>query len=406
MSASPLTPALSSTERQTDLPPLPRGEGRGEGLAARQSPELALVIPTLNEAANLLELIRRLDAALAGIAWEVVFVDDDFPDGTAAAARAAARADPRIRCLQRIGRRGLSSACVEGALATAAPLIAVMDADLQHDESLLPRMVAALRDDPALDLVVGSRYVAGGGLGDWDAGRVRISGLATRLARLVTSATIADPMSGFFVIRRPAFEGAMRRLSGQGFKILLDLLASSPRPLRLLELPYTFRPRLHGDSKLDAMVGWEYLLLIADKLVGGLVPVRFALFALIGGSGVLVNLLVLRLGLLAGWTFADAEVAATGVAMVSNFVLNNLLTYRDRRLRGGRAVRGLLVFCAGCAVGAVANVGIAAAVFAQAGRWWLGGLAGALLGAVWNYAVASTYVWARSRAVVAPQSKG
>jgi dolichol-phosphate mannosyltransferase len=154
------------------------------------------------------------------------------------------------------------------------------------------------------------------------------------------------------------------------------------------------------------MVGWEYLMLIVDKLVGGLVPVRFVLFAAIGGVGVFVNLAVLRGCLLAHWPFARAEAVATFAAMVSNFLLNNALTYRDRRLRGWAALRGLVVFCAGCAVGAVANVGIADAVFAQAGHWWVGGLAGAALGAVWNYAVASTYVWARSRAAAAPQSSG
>ena len=358
-------------------------------------PSLAIIVPTLNEAQNVPELLARLDAALLGVSYEVMFVDDDSGDGTAELVRALSCRDRRVRCLQRIGRRGLSSACIEGALATAAPLIAVMDADLQHDEAVLPQMVAAFAADSGLDLAVASRYVAGGGTGAWQASRVRISGLATRLSRLVTNADIADPMSGFFVIRRPAFDAAVRRLSGQGFKILLDLLASSPRPLRLREFPYVFRPRLHGDSKLDSMVAWEYLMLIADKLVGGVVPVRFALFALIGAIGIGVNLLALDLLLRRGVEFATAEGWATFAAMIGNFMLNNQLTYRDRRLRGWRAVRGLATFCLGCGVGAVANVGIAAAVFGAQGRWWLGGLAGAALGAVWNYAIAATYTWRR-----------
>lgn len=359
------------------------------------APSLAIIVPTLNEAQNVPELLARLDATLRGISYEVMFVDDDSGDGTAALVRALSQRDRRVRCLQRIGRRGLSSACIEGALATAAPLIAVMDADLQHDETVLPRMVAAFAADPALDLAVASRYVAGGGTGAWQSSRVRISSIATRLSRLVTSADIADPMSGFFVIRRAAFEGAVRRLSGQGFKILLDLLASSPKPLRLLEFPYVFRPRLHGDSKLDSVVAWEYLMLIADKLVGGVVPVRFALFALIGAVGIGVNLLALALLRRRGVEFATAEGWATFAAMVGNFLLNNQLTYRDRRLRGWRAVRGLVTFCLGCGVGAVANVGIASAVFGAQGRWWLAGLAGAALGAVWNYAIAATYTWRR-----------
>ena len=361
------------------------------------APELVVVVPTLNERANVPELVRRLDGLLHDIAWEIVFVDDDSPDGTADVVRRLSTTDPRVRILQRLGRRGLSSACVEGALASAAPVIAVMDADLQHDERLLPRMLDALRGDPALDLAVASRYATGGSVGQWQASRIAISDLATRLARLVTSAEVADPMSGFFMIRREKFEAAMRRLSGQGFKILLDLLASSPTPLRLREFAYTFRPRLHGDSKLDSMVAWEYLMLIADKLVGRVLPVRFALFALIGGVGVLVNLFVLRAGLMGGLDFSRAEWLATAAAMIGNFLLNNQLTYRDRRLHGARAVRGLALFCIGCTVGAVANVGIAAAVFDSGGRWWLAGLAGAVLGAVWNYAIASTYVWTRGR---------
>jgi len=357
------------------------------------SPEVAVVVPTLNESRNIPELLSRLDIALAGTAFEVLFVDDDSSDGTADVARALAVHDPRVRCLQRIGRRGLSTACVEGAMASAAPLIAVMDADLQHDESVLPTMIAAMRADPTLDLAIASRYVAGAGTGDWDSRRVAISGFATRLARLITAADVADPMSGFFIIRRHAFDAAVRQLSGQGFKILLDLLASSPRPLKLQEFGYVFRNRLHGTSKLDTMVAWDYLMLIADKLLGRVLPARFLLFGLIGGVGVGVNLLILRFCLPLG--FQRAEWVATLAAIVSNFALNNALTYRDRRLHGVRALRGLAIFTAGCAVGAIANVGIASALV-RTESWWLAGLAGAVLGAVWNYAIASTYVW-RSR---------
>jgi dolichol-phosphate mannosyltransferase len=358
--------------------------------------ELSVVVPTLNESANIPVLVGRLHEVLAGIDWEVVFVDDDSRDGTATVVRAIAQRDPRVRCLQRIGRRGLSSACIEGILATSAPVVAVMDADLQHDESLLPRMFGALSGDD-LDIVVASRYVEGGSIGEWDSGRARISGAATRLSRLIVKADIADPMSGFFMLRRAAFNEAVRNLSGQGFKILLDLFASAPRPLRFKEVPFRFRQRQFGESKLDSMVAWEYLMLIADKLIGHIVPVRFALFALIGGFGVLVNLLVLRLALGVGARFALAESIATLAAMAGNFLLNNQLTYRDRRLRGWRFVRGLVTFGVGCSIGAVANVGIAAEVFGGGHSWWLAGLAGALIGAVWNYAIASTYTWGRAR---------
>jgi dolichol-phosphate mannosyltransferase len=361
--------------------------------AARQ---LAVVVPTLNESANVPVLVARLHEVLRGIEWEVVFVDDDSRDGTADAARRIAQQDARVRCLQRIGRRGLSSACIEGILATSAPVIAVMDADLQHDETLLPRMYATLTGDN-LDIVVASRYVPGGSMGELTNKRVAISGFATRLSRLIVKSDLADPMSGFFMLRREAFDGAVRNLSGQGFKILLDLFASSEKPLRFRELAFTFRARKFGESKLDSMVAWEYLMLIADKLIGHIVPVRFVLFALIGGLGVGVNLVVLRLALGMGTGFAWGETAATLAAMVFNFLLNNQLTYRDRRLRRWKLVRGLVTFCVGCSIGAVANIGIAAQVFGEGQSWWLAGLAGALIGAVWNYAIASTYTWGKAR---------
>ena len=379
---------MSATETVADVAPAepPAWAGR----------QLAIIVPTLNESANVPELVRRLHTVLRGIEWEVVFVDDDSRDGTADVARRIAQADPRVRCLQRIGRRGLSSACIEGILATSAPVVAVMDADLQHDETLLPKMFSALAEAD-LDIVVASRYVAGGSIGEWDDTRAAISGFATRLSRLIVKSDLADPMSGFFMVRREAFTAAMRNLSAQGFKILLDLFASSPRPLRFRELPFRFRQRQFGESKLDAMVAWEYLMLIADKLIGHIVPVRFVLFALIGGVGVGVNLIVLDLFLGLGTHFALSETIATVAAMVSNFLLNNQLTYRDRRLKGWRLVRGLVTFCVGCSIGAVANIGIAAQIFGEGQSWWLAGLAGALLGAVWNYAIASTYTWARAR---------
>ncbi len=364
--------------------------------AAWATRQLAVVVPTLNESANIPVLVARLHAVLRGIEWEVVFVDDDSRDGTADVARRIAQQDARVRCLQRIGRRGLSSACIEGILATSAPIVAVMDADLQHDETLLPRMFAALTAGE-LDIVVASRYVPGGSIGALSGARARISDLATKLSRLIVRSDLADPMSGFFMLRREAFDGAVRNLSGQGFKILLDLFASSARPLRFRELAFTFRARKFGESKLDSMVAWEYLMLIADKLIGHIVPVRFVLFALIGGLGVGMNLFVLRLALDLGARFAAGETVATLAAMVFNFLLNNQLTYRDRRLKRWKLVRGLVTFCVGCSIGAVANIGIAAQVFGEGQSWWLAGLAGALIGAVWNYAIASTYTWGRTR---------
>ncbi|MGE5154607.1 MAG: glycosyltransferase family 2 protein [Bdellovibrio bacteriovorus] len=361
------------------------------------APELAVVVPTYREADNLDELVRRVAQALAGIDWELIVVDDDSPDGTAERARGHARQDRRIRVLQRVGRRGLASACVEGFLATSAPYLAVMDGDLQHDETLLPRMLELLKAED-LDIVVGSRYVTGGGVGDWSHRRQGMSRLATRLARLLIHADLKDPMSGFFLVRADVIQENLRRLSGVGFKILLDIFSAAQRPLRFRELPFVFRQREAGASKLDNAVVWEYLLMLIQKLLGPLVPVRFIAFSLIGGLGVLVHLAVLWpvLRLAGDQAFLAGQTAAALVAMTSNFILNNLITYRDMRLRGRQLLWGWLSFVAACSVGALANVGIANYLFAGGhSGWLLSALAGILVGAVWNYAVTAVYTWRR-----------
>jgi dolichol-phosphate mannosyltransferase len=378
--------ATSSMERRL-------ADRRTEPAAATETVKLALVVPTLNERDNIAPLLAQLETALAGIAWEIVFVDDDSRDGTTAHIRNLAQTDPRVRCLHRIDRRGLSSACIEGILATSAPFVAVMDADLQHDETLLPHMLAAL-EDGGLDLVIGSRYAEGGSIGDWEKGRARLSSVATRLGRLILKADVADPMSGFFMLRRDFFDQAVRAMSGLGFKILIDLFVSSDRPPRFLELPYQFRQRRHGATKLDSLVGLQYLMLLWEKLFGHVVPVRFVLFGLVGSLGLVVHLLVLRLGL-AALPFAASQALATMVAMIGNFSLNNALTYRDRRLTGRKFCLGLLSFCLICAIGAVANVGVADFLFAQDQPWWLAGLAGALVSSIWNYCASSALTWHR-----------
>jgi len=364
--------------------------------------ELSIVVPAYNERQNVAALVSKLDQCLKGVDWEVIFVDDDSPDGTAQAVRELASTDTRVRVLHRIHRRGLSSACIEGMLASAAPYVAVMDADLQHDEQLLPRMLAALKDD-GLDIVVGSRNVAGGSMGDWASERELASRFAARLSGLVLKADLKDPMSGFFMLRRGLIDEVVHDLSAIGFKILLDIFVTAKRPLEFRELPYTFRNRHAGESKLDNVVVWQYIAMLLDKSVGRYVPVRFIAFAFIGGLGVFVHMAVLWLmfrGL--GETFVAGQTAATLVAMTFNFFLNNWFTYRDRRLRGWGLLRGWISFSLACSLGAVANVGIATYLFNTApagGLWWvLSATAGILIGAVWNYAVTSVYTWNQPKA--------
>lgn len=355
--------------------------------------ELSIIVPTFNERDNVTNLIAAISEMLPGISWEIIFVDDNSPDGTASFVREIARADPRIRCLHRFGRRGLSSACVEGIMSTASPIIAVMDADGQHDERALRRMFQLLTADDA-DIVVGSRYVEGGGVSDWDRNRVAMSRFATHIANWIVGTKLSDPMSGFFMMRRDAFLSSLPRLSSIGFKILLDISASSDRVLKIIDVPYQFRSRQHGESKLDSLALWEFLLLLLDKSIGRYIPVRFISFALIGGSGVFLHVGILTLLFkFLNTSFAAAQTAATFTAITTNFLLNNALTYRDQKLKGVKLWVGWISFNLVCTIGAVANVGIANWMFASNSMWLVDGLAGISVGVVWNYAMSSVFTW-------------
>ncbi len=367
--------------------------GQGTSSQAATTPELSVVVPTFNERDNVTALFRKLETALAGIAWEVIYVDDNSPDGTWEVVRALAGADSRVRCIRRIGRRGLSGACIEGILASSAPCAAVIDADLQHDETQLPKMLALLQGGEA-DLVIGSRYIEGGSAESFDRQRAGFSMLATQVAKRVLRVDIADPMSGFFAIRRDRFEQLAPELSTQGFKILLDIVATARGSLRIKEIPYTFGSRLHGESKLDSMVALDFLGLVLAKLTGDVVTLRFLLFAMVGSLGLVVHLTALAVALdLFNWPFPEAQGFGALVAMTSNFLLNNFLTYRDQRLKGFGILRGLLLFYLVCSVGLFANVGVAFSVYDQEPIWWLAGAAGALMGVVWNYAMSGLFVW-------------
>lgn len=367
--------------------------GPGNPPQAQEGPELSVIVPTFNERDNVTVLYRRLEAVLVNVAWEVVFVDDNSPDGTWDVVRALGQRDSRVRCIRRIGRRGLSGACIEGILASSAPYVAVIDADLQHDETQLPKMLLLLASDQA-DLVVGSRYIEGYKSEGFNKQRAGASALATEVARKMLRVEIADPMSGFFMVRRDRFEQLAPKLSVHGFKILLDVVATAHGSLRAVEIPYTFGARQHGESKLDSMVALDFLGLVLAKLSNDIVSLRFILFAMVGGIGLVVHLTTLFIGLqLFKAPFAEAQAAGAIVAMTSNFILNNFLTYRDQRLKGFALLHGLIAFYIVCSVGLLANVGVAFSVYDQEPIWWLAGMAGALMGVVWNYAMSGLFVW-------------
>ena len=360
---------------------------------------LAVVIPTYNERANVAELASRLERVLSGLRFEIIFVDDDSPDGTAEEVRRLALTRPWIRVIRRVGRRGLGSACLEGMLSTAAPVLAVMDADLQHDEAILRKMLDLLGSG-GYEVVVGTRNAGGGSMGEFAAWRVKLSHWGLRVSRLVTRSELSDPMSGFFMLDRRFLDEVVYRTSGVGFKILVDMLASAQRPVRVGEVPYSFRQREQGDSKLDVNVGLDYLYLLADKLAGERIPVRFVLYGAVGAVGVLLHLGVLRGALNAGMPFAQAQTLATGLAMTGNFLLNNLVTYRDLQLRGWRLLPGLATFYVACSIGFFTNLAVSETLVEKGLPWIWAGLGGLGISSMWNYGVTNVITWRRRLRVI------
>lgn len=370
----------------------------------RVSLEVAVIIPTYNEVENVEPLLRRLDLALKGIHFEVIFVDDDSPDGTAELVRTISLRDPRVRVIQRVGRKGLASACLEGMMATAAPYVAVMDGDQQHDETILPQMLARAKAGP-LDLVVGTRNALGGSMGEFSESRVLLSKLGARLSHWVARVELSDPMSGYFLLDRHWLNEVIHLTSAIGFKVLLDLVASSPRPPRIAEIPYTFRTRELGESKLDILVGLEYFQLLLDKLFGHILPVRFILFSMVGTVGLLVALALLFVCTeILGWAIDKSHIIVTIIVMIGNFFLNNTLTYRNQRLKGKAILFGLASFTLACSFGVLLNLQVRNGTSLAGLPWYIASGLGLVVGAAWNYAVSSAFVWRRNRSMLSKRT--
>lgn len=360
-------------------------------------PELSIILPTFKERENVRAILNLLEASLSLLSYEVIFVDDDSPDGTAALVRSIAQENSRVRLIHRVHRRGLASACTEGMMSSSAPFVAVMDADMQHDEKILPEMLRLLKEGD-LDLVVGSRNIAGGSMGEFKASRVRLSNVGRWASSLVCPADLSDPMSGFFILRRTFLHEVVHSLSNVGFKILLDIVASSPRPVRFAEVPYTFRTRSFGESKLDILTGVEYLQLLLDKLIGSWIPVRYLLFGFVGSLGVAVTVGVHAVLInLAGLGFEAALISASAIAIVGNFVLNNAFTFRAFKLQGRGFAVGLLLFSAVCSIGLVANWQIAGILRRVDWPSYLAATCGIMAGSLWNYWTTSIVVWGVDR---------
>ena len=386
-------PCSANSNASTDRPPMTPDAAP----STTQPLELAIVLPTLNERDNVAPLIGRIEEALGTAGWEVLVVDDNSSDGTAEEARRLSLTDPRLRVIQRIGRRGLASAAIEGFCATAAPYVAVMDADHQHDPRLLRDMLASVKAGEA-EVAVASRFAAGASMAEWNRpDREKLSSIANRMARRLTGVELSDPMSGYFLLPTATARRLVPNLSGIGFKILLDLLATASPPLTVKDFPMNFSARRSGESKLDRAIAFDFLAGLYDKSFGRIIPTRFALFGTVGVLGVGVHMAILYLCMAVfGAAFAWGQAAATFGAMSFNFWLNNWLTYRDKLLqKAGELVRGWISFVVACSIGAFANVAVATTLHDFGFHTLPAALAGIAIGSVWNYALSSRFVWGR-----------
>ena len=359
---------------------------------------ISLVLPTFNESQNIPVLVPKILEVLKGHKAEIIVVDDNSPDHTWEVARTLAAQHPELHVIRRIGRRGLSSAVIEGFLAASGDILMVMDADGQHDLHLLPKLAAAISQGN--DVAIGSRYVSGGSVGEWDERRFALSRMATKLAQKLCTVQVADPMSGFFAIRRKTFEAALPTLNPKGFKILLDLLVHAPAGTKAVEMPFTFAKRQHGESKLSRRVQLEFLEYLYDVTFGRYVPMTLVKYMLVGLFGVLVHLVVyLSVAMFLPATSLDvlgfSLPLSLGIeaAIIFNFILNNAWTFKEARLRGMAAFGGFCTFNVACLFGALANYPVTQHLLAQGAPLLLGVAIGAFVGMIWNYTMSRMLTW-------------
>lgn len=356
--------------------------------------ELSIIIPTLNERENISPLISALQVTFSAhnIQWEAVFVDDNSTDGTLDEIKTLSKQCDNIRFIHRLDSRGLSSACAEGMLSSTAAHVAVIDADLQHDESILPIMLNELKK--GMDIAIGSRNIEGGSMGTMPIHRQKVSQFAAKLSDLFLGSNVTDPMSGFFMLKRELIENIANKLTLTGYKLLLDILVNAPKGTNIVEVPYNMRHRIHGESKLDTLVVLEYLNFLIEKTIGRFIPAKFVMFAAVGASGVVVHLLSLAfLYHLINITFIASQSLATMIAMTTNYIANNLTTYREQRLHGSAFLKGLISFYLACSLGALINIIIADYLKETSYAWWAAGLTGALIGSIWNFSMTKTFTW-------------
>ncbi len=358
-------------------------------------PTLSIVIPTYNEKDNISTILEKLKKELKGINNEIIFVDDNSPDGTSIIVKELTKNSPEIRLIHRIGRKGLAGAVIEGIFAANSDLVAVMDCDLQHDTTKLLDMMDLFSYNSSLDLVIGSRFTETGEISEKAFSKIRELGskVTTFLIKKVLNITATDPLSGFFMVRKDTFLKSSENLQTQGFKVLADFLATSGKNIEIKEVGYKFKSRIAGESKMSFLTALELVGLVLSQILKGKVSIRFILFCMVGLSGIFVQLLITGLAMMLINQFPTSQTLGIIGAMTSNYFLNNIITFQERKLKSLDLIRGLFSFYLICSLGAFTNIAVATYVFEISSNWIISSLIGAIFGAVWNFTLTSIFTW-------------
>lgn len=381
--------------------------------------EVSVILPTYNEAENIPLIVKKLETVLKKFNYEILIVDDNSPDKTYDIAVRLGENNKRIRAIRRVHERGLSSAIVAGFANANGKYRIVMDADMQHDEKVLPLFIEKFRE--GYDLVIGTRRAEGGGTKNWSWIRRFISRVASLMARIILVKKSTDPGSGFFGVSKEYFEKSKDKLNPRGFKILLEFLALDDKA-KMAEVGYVFLPRIYGTSKLSTKVVLEFLIALYELRIGKVISLEFIKYSMVGLSGVAVNLVFQFIGenyifkalalkpflsfsgsgtaLLSHISRSQVAVAlAIEISIFWNFILNNWWTFKNYKISGfWKLIRGFIVFNFVCLAGALINLSVFSIAMEKLSmNIYVANLTGIIFATMWNYLINVQTTWNEKR---------
>ena len=362
-----------------------------------QNKIISVIIPTYNEYKNLPKLLDQLLNLETIFEKEIIIVDDNSSDGTQNLARSYSQNDRRIRLISRLGRSGLSSAIKEGCLCASGDLIVIMDADGQHEPNSIINGLEKF-NNKNIDIIIGSRFLEESIIKGLSSKRESGSSIANFLARITLHSgykKLTDYMTGFILLKRNSCIKYIEKIDVNGFKFLYELLSLSKGKLTVIEIPLVFGFREFGQSKLDLAVIWDFLISLIHNFFGRIIPRRAFSFALVGLIGVFVQMFVIYF-LLAVTDFDFEKILPVGVilAATSNYIINNILTFRSNKLSGKNFYFGLFKFLLVASLPIIANIGVANLFYNQlSSNTFFAQIAGILVVFIWNYAASSRVVW-------------